>query len=55
MERIWSWAGRYPYRCFKCKTRFYAFNVPQKNDGDPHHGPEAPASAAGEKAYEQED
>lgn len=28
-ERLWSFAGRYPYRCYECQTRFYAFRQPK--------------------------
>jgi hypothetical protein len=27
MERLWSFGGRFPYRCYECQTRFYAFKV----------------------------
>jgi len=28
VERLWSLGGRYPYRCYDCQTRFYAYRVP---------------------------
>ena len=29
MEKLWSLSGRYPYRCYECQTRFYAFKISQ--------------------------
>ena len=33
IERLWSMGGRYPYRCYACQTRFFAFRVPHPHSG----------------------
>ncbi len=38
MEKLWSLGGRYPYRCYECQTRFYAFKVKHTEDGKVHAG-----------------
>ena len=31
MERLWSLGGRYPFRCYDCQTRFFAYRLPSED------------------------
>jgi hypothetical protein len=43
-----SLTGQYPYRCFDCQTRFFAFRVPHESQ------PEEEKRQEIEKDYEEE-
>jgi len=30
VEKLWSLGGRFPYRCYDCQTRFFAYRIPQE-------------------------
>jgi hypothetical protein len=44
VEKLWSLSGRYPYRCYDCQTRFFAYHVPHEDRHDTKEG----ANAGGE-------
>jgi len=48
IERMRSLTGQYPYRCFDCQTRFFAFRVPHESQ------PEEEKRQEIEKDYEEE-
>jgi hypothetical protein len=35
VEKLWSLGGRYPYRCYDCQTRFFAYHLPHEDRPDP--------------------
>jgi hypothetical protein len=41
IEKLWSLGGRYPFRCYDCQTRFFAYHLPREDRGDPKQEPEA--------------
>ena len=45
MEKLWSLAGRYPYRCYDCQTRFFAYRTPH----DDRHDSKVSADSTDEK------
>jgi hypothetical protein len=32
VEKVWSLAGQYPYRCYDCDTRFFAYRIPHEEE-----------------------
>jgi DNA-directed RNA polymerase subunit RPC12/RpoP len=34
VERLRSLTGQYPYRCYDCQTRFFAFRTPHEASGN---------------------
>lgn len=32
VEKLWSLGGRYPYRCYDCQTRFFAYHLPHEEE-----------------------
>jgi hypothetical protein len=46
LEKFWGILGRYPFRCYDCQTRFFAFrkNVPHRDDEHAHEDESAPAA-----------
>lgn len=53
MERLWSLAGRYPYRCHDCQTRFFGIHEPK--DGDNKHKDEEPVQGSAQPRHHVED
>ena len=33
VEKLWSLGGRYPYRCYDCEFRFFAYRIPHGEAG----------------------